>query len=184
MKPGLLLHICCGPCASVVVQRLKERYQLTGFFYNPNIFPAEEYERRRTAAARVADYWQIPLITGEYEHDRFLKAVAGLEAEPEAGARCPVCFELRLGVTAQQAVRSGFGFIASTLTVGPNKNAALVNSIGSRVGAELGIGFVAGDWKKQDGFRQSVEISRQLSLYRQHYCGCEFSLRNRRGAHH
>jgi predicted adenine nucleotide alpha hydrolase (AANH) superfamily ATPase len=167
----------------VVIERLQAQYQLTGFFYNPNIFPAEEYERRRAAAALVAEHWQLPLIVGEYEPERFRTAVKGLEAEPEGGARCPVCFELRLTTTAEQAVRSGFTIIASTLTTGPHKPAPVVNEIGNKVAAQFGLSFLAADWKKQDGFKLSLELARQLNLYRQHYCGCEFSLRSRRGAH-
>uniref|UniRef100_A0A7V3PTK5 Epoxyqueuosine reductase QueH n=1 Tax=candidate division WOR-3 bacterium TaxID=2052148 RepID=A0A7V3PTK5_UNCW3 len=181
--PGLLLHICCGPCASVVIPRLQEQYQVTGFFYNPNIFPFAEYERRLEAAARVADFWKIGLIKGEYEHTFFQSAVQGLENEPEGGTRCTVCFRLRLAATAAQAVQAGFTLIASTLTVGPNKKAEVVNRIGHEAVANHGINFISGDWKKQDGFKQSVTFSRRLGLYRQNYCGCEFSIKNFNGAH-
>lgn len=179
----LLLHICCGPCATIVIERLRENYQVCGFFFNPNIYPQEEYELRRRAAERVANFWNIPLFNGEYDHNRFETAVKGLEAEPEGGARCLVCFRLRLNETALWAKQAGFRLIASTLTVGPNKKAKVINQIGNEVVKELGIRFLAGDWKKQDGFKQSVELSRRLELYRQHYCGCEFSLKNRGGLH-
>jgi len=181
VKHRLLLHICCGPCATVVIERLVERYQITGFFYNPNIFPPEEYERRCEAVARVAAFFDIPLLRGEYDHKVFLSSVSGLEAEPEGGHRCPVCFRLRLLTTARQAKELGFAQFASTLTVGPNKQAELINRLGREAEVESGVGFLAGDWKKQDGFRRSVELSRQLDLYRQHYCGCEFSLKKNSG---
>ncbi|MEN9979300.1 MAG: epoxyqueuosine reductase QueH [candidate division WOR-3 bacterium] len=181
MKPRLLLHICCGPCATVVIERLAEQYQITGFFYNPNIYPREEYERRCAAVARVAAFFNVPLLRGEYDYRVFLSAVSGLEAEPEGGRRCQVCFQLRLLATARQAKELGFTLFASTLTVGPNKQAELINRLGSEAAEQSGINFLQGDWKKQDGFRRSVELSRQLDLYRQHYCGCEFSLKKNSG---
>lgn len=181
MKPRLLLHICCGPCATVVIERLQPQYQLTGFFYNPNIFPPEEYERRRTAAVQTCTALAIPLLTGPFDHEAFLQAVSGLESEPEGGNRCPACLRLRLLVTARQAKGLGFDFFATTLTVGPNKRAELINRLGREAEAQAGVLFLAGDWKKQDGFHRSVEISRQLGLYRQHYCGCEFSLKKNSG---
>ncbi|MEO0025721.1 MAG: epoxyqueuosine reductase QueH [candidate division WOR-3 bacterium] len=181
MNPRLLLHICCGPCATVVIERLQGQYQITSFFYNPNIFPPKEYQRRCEAAERVAAFYNIRLIPGVYDHEAFLRAVSGLELEPEGGSRCHVCFRLRLLAAARQAKELGFTLFASALTVGPNKQAAVIDSLGAEVGAGLGIGFLAGDWKKQDGFRRSVELSRQLDLYRQHYCGCEFSLKKNSG---
>ncbi len=181
MKPRLLLHICCGPCATVVIERLQGQYQITGFFYNPNIFPPEEYQRRCEAAERVAAFYNIQLIPGGYDHDAFLRAVSGLELEPEGGSRCDVCFRLRLMAAGRQARELGFTLFASTLTVGPNKRAELINRLGREAEGQSGVLFLAGDWKKQDGFRRSVELSRQLGLYRQHYCGCEFSLKKNSG---
>ncbi len=181
MKPQLLLHICCGPCATVVIERLAAQYQITGFFYNPNVFPQEEYEHRCEAVARVAAFFNIPLLCGEYDHKVFLSSVSGLEAEPEGGSRCHVCFRLRLRAAARQANELGFSLYASTLTVGPNKRAELINRLGKEGEAQSGVCFLAGDWKKGDGFYRSVELSRQLGLYRQNYCGCEFSLKKDTG---
>ncbi len=174
-QPLLLIHICCAPCATTVVRRLRDNYDITGFFYNPNIFPEDEYQRRREAVERLAEGWGITVDFGEYEYERFRERVRGLEAEPEGGRRCAVCYRLRLERGAARAKAIGAGFLATTLTVGPNKKAAVINQIGEEVCTALGVKFVSGDWKRQDGFKQSVEISRSLGLYRQHYCGCEFS---------
>jgi len=173
----LLLHICCGPCATTVIKRLKDGYEITGFFYNPNIFPEEEYQCRLEEAQKVVQNWKINLLTREYEHRVFLSEVRGLENEPEGGKRCEICFRLRLEKSALQAKELGCALLASTLTIGPNKNAEVINRIGKEVCAPLGIDFLEADWKKNDGFRQSVELSRKLGLYRQHYCGCEFSIK-------
>ncbi len=171
----MLLHICCGPCATAVINRLKGDYEITGFFYNPNIFPEEEHQRRLEAVQKLSQNWKINILIPEYEHGLFLSEVKGLENEPEGGRRCDVCFRLRLNKSALKAKELGFGVLASTLTIGPNKKAEVINRIGREVCAPLGIDFLEADWKKNDGFRQSVELSRELGLYRQHYCGCEFS---------
>jgi len=176
--PRLLLHICCGPCATTVVERLRDEYDITGFFFNPNIHPKEEYRLRLEAARVVTDRLGIPLIEGEYDPDVFFAAVRGLEEEPENGARCPVCFRLRLAETARRARGEGFDCIASTLTIGPMKKAAIIDPIGEEESARTGVAFVCGDWKKRDGFRRSCELSREFGIYRQHYCGCVFSIRD------
>lgn len=173
----LLLHICCAPCATAVVRRLQEVYEIRGFFYNPNIFPEEEYERRREAVAQLAAAWKIPVEWGEYEHGYFLESVRGLEGQPEGGARCAVCFALRLERAAERGRQLGIPLLASTLTIGRNKPAAVINRLGREVGARHGLEFLEEDWKKRDGFKQSVELSRALGIYRQRYCGCEFSIR-------
>ena len=176
----LLLHICCGPCAAAVIERLKGTYVITGYFYNPNIQPADEYERRLEAAQTAADRFGIPLIEGHYEPEKFMEAVKGLEYESENGARCPVCYRMRLSATADYAARNSYDLFASTLTLGTRKHAAVINPIGCEAAALSGIRFLQGDWKKQDGFKRSLEISREIDIYRQHYFGCLFSLRDRR----
>lgn len=176
-KPRLLLHICCAPCAAAVIRRLAADYLVTGYFYNPNIFPEAEYRRRLDSLLRLAEQWQFPLEIGSYDQDLFQRAVAGMENEPESGRRCEVCYGLRLEQAAVWAEASGCTTVAATLTVGPQKRAALVNAVGREVCARRGITFLEADWKKRDGFRQSVGLSRQLGLYRQTYCGCEFSFR-------
>lgn len=174
-RTPLFLHICCGPCATAVINRLKEDYEITGFFYNPNIYPKEEYQRRLEAVKKLVQKCKIELLTQEYEHELFLGEVKGWEDEPEGGNRCRICYRLRLKKSALQAKELGFAVLASTLTTGPNKNAGAINQIGREVSAPLRIDFLDADWKKNNGFKQSVELSKQLGLYRQHYCGCEFS---------
>jgi len=175
-KPKLLLHICCGPCATEVIRRLQPEYELTGFFYNPNIFPEAEFQRRRQAVEGVTTRWPVRLVIGDYEHDRFLKLVQGLENEPEGGPRCALCYRLRLTQAARHAQAHGCTIVASTLTIGPGKEASVINPIGREVCAQYGLQFLEADWKKRDGFKHSLELSRELGLYRQNYCGCEFSL--------
>lgn len=175
--PRLLLHICCGPCATTVIERLSSEYELTGFFYNPNIYPEEEYIRRLEAAREVTKHLGIPLLEGAYESEMFFDTVRGLENEPENGARCPSCYRLRLESTARTAADGSFGIIATTLTVGPMKRAAVINPIGHEEAERYGVSFLDGDWKKRNGFRKSCEMSRQYGIYRQHYCGCLFSMK-------
>lgn len=189
MKPKLLLHICCGPCATIVVKRLLPDFDVVGFFHNPNIHPEEEYQRRLAEVQRLSALWRVPVDTGEYDHGRFLAAVTGLEEEPEGGLRCAACFRLRLEAAAAAARANGCAIVASTLTIGRNKRAAAVNRIGvetcGRTGAqtqaqalpEARLRFLEADWKKRDGFKHSVELAKGLGMYRQHYCGCEFSRR-------
>jgi hypothetical protein len=176
MKPRLLLHICCAPCATEALRRLSEEYAVTGCFVNPNIAPEEEFLRRAVAAEKLAVAWHVPLEVVPWDHAPFLRAAAGFEDEPEGGERCRRCYRLRLAAAADRAVAYGCSHLASTLTVGPRKPAAVVNPVGIEVARARGLEFVAGDWKKLDGFRRSVEQAQELGLYRQHYCGCEFSL--------
>jgi len=176
-KPSLLLHICCGPCATTVIERLTSDYTVCAYFYNPNIFPAEEYERRLEAARKVAQIHNIEFIEGLYEPETFEKEVKGLEAEPENGARCKVCYRLRFQSTAREAQCRGITHMAGTLTLGPMKKATVINPIGVDEAKKVGIVFVEGDWKKKDGFKRACELSQTYGLYRQHYCGCRYSMR-------
>ena len=169
-RKSLLLHVCCGPCATQSVRRLSADYAVTGFFSNSNVHPSEEYRRRADAARRMAERLQMRLIEDVYDHDAWLKAVHGHEAEPEGGARCALCFRFNLGRTAAVARERGFDLFTTTLTISPHKSSALI----FRVGRQLGP-FLEMDFKKQDGFRKSVALSREYGLYRQSYCGCEFS---------
>lgn len=176
-KRKLLLHICCGPCATTVIERLRESWEITGYFFNPNIHPPEEYERRLDAAREVARRFGIPLVEGRYNPGEFYDSVRGYENEPENGARCVLCYRLRLEAAAAAASEGGFDAIACTLTVGPKKRASVIDPIGAEAAKNAGIGYVDGDWKKRDGYRRSCELSREYGIYRQHYCGCEFSMR-------
>ncbi|HWP79481.1 MAG TPA: epoxyqueuosine reductase QueH [Candidatus Acidoferrum sp.] len=167
----LLLHACCAPCSTAVIERLQGEYDLTVFFYNPCIEPEEEYLRRLAELERLLGILNLPLIEGAYEPDRYLDAVRGLEHEPEGGARCAVCFEQRL---AAAAALPGYDLVTTTLTVSPHKNAALINGIGKKL---CGDRWLHSDFKKQNGYLRSIELSKQYGLYRQNFCGCVFSSR-------
>ena len=177
--PTLLLHSCCAPCSSHVLSLLTSIFSVTVFYYNPNIFPKDEYEHRKNEQLRyiaaVSFDNPVSVLDCDYESDLFSVFVKGLESEPEGGARCVKCFELRLEKTASEAAKSGFSFFSSTLTVSPHKNAGQINTIGESLQARYGVKWLFSDYKKRDGYRHSVELSRQYELYRQSYCGCIFS---------
>ncbi len=176
--PGrLLLHICCAPDASHGVSAFGAFDRVAGFFYNPNIAPPGEWARRLEAVNRLRDALPFDLEVAEGGEEEWEDAARGLEDEPEKGKRCEACIRLRLARTAREARRSGSAAFATTLTVSPRKDAAMVNRIGREEGAKEGVLFVEADLKKKDGFRKSVEISKRLGLYRQNYCGCRFSFR-------
>ena len=183
-RPSVLLHSCCGPCSTAVIERLLSDYNITVFFYNPNITEKEEYELRLDAQRTVVDRFnggsmfiidRIGLIEGTYRPDSFLCSVRGLEDEPEGGERCSVCFRLRLEETARRAKAGGYDFFATTLTVSPHKNYTLISQIGKEIADDYGIGFLDMDFKKKAGFQRSIELSKKFGLYRQNYCGCRFS---------
>ncbi len=178
-RPKLLLHACCAPCASAVLERLDPFFQIVIFYYNPNIWPHEEYEKRFEQFPRLLHangMWdRVELIKCAYDADSFTDAARGLESEPEGGARCPGCFGLRLRKTASEARELGAEFFATTLTVSPHKNASLINGIGSAVALEAGVRWLPSDFKKKDGYLRSIRLSEQFGLYRQDYCGCQFA---------
>jgi len=182
-RPKILLHSCCGPCSTAVVERLSGRFDITIFFYNPNITEKDEYEKRRAAQLEFIEKYnnridsrdRIAYLEGPYETGRFYMAVKGLEDEPEGGRRCTPCFHLRLEKTAETASMSGFDTFGTTLTVSPYKNYELINRIGMQLGMRYGLTYLGEDFKKQGGYQRSIELSRQYNLYRQHYCGCSFS---------
>jgi predicted adenine nucleotide alpha hydrolase (AANH) superfamily ATPase len=171
-RPTLLLHVCCGPCATHVIEVLRGDYALTLFFANSNIHPAEEYQARLEAARHLAATTGLELVEDEYNHAAWLAHVQGLEHAPEGGARCARCFGYNLGRAAECARVRGIDCFTTTLTVSPHKNAATIFAVGQDLGA-----FVAADFKQADGFRRSVALSKEYGLYRQRYCGCEFSHR-------
>jgi epoxyqueuosine reductase len=173
----VVLHICCAVCAAGAVERLiLEGWQVVGYFYNPNIYPAEEYHRRLEAAQKAASELKFPLIEGLYKPEEWFQATAGLENEPEGGRRCPVCFKMRLDKTYRYMIDSGADCFTTTLTMGSNKSAALMERLGREVGGDK---FLLRDFKKKDGFKRAGELSRQWEIYRQHYCGCQYSLREK-----
>ena len=179
-RPRLLLHACCAPCSSYVVEYLSEYFELTLFYYNPNIYPEAEYNKRGL------QFEKLLLKTGRgagliicgYTPDAFAEAVRSLEHEPEGGARCAVCFRLRLEASAFYAKEHGFDLFTTTLSVSPHKNSALLNEIGGELAQKHGVGFLFSDFKKKEGYKRSLTLSAEYDLYRQDYCGCEYSIRH------
>lgn len=174
----ILVHTCCAPCSSYSFEELlHNNFDVTGYFHNPNIYPFEEYKRRKDEFLVFAQAKNYKVIVDEDPADIWFKAVEGYENEPERGKRCELCFKLRLEKTAQFAKAGGFDIFTTVLTISPHKNAKVINSIGNALSEEYDIKFLETDFKKNDGFRKSLEISKQYGLYRQNYCGCKFSIR-------
>ncbi len=173
----LLLHACCGPCSSYPVTELKDIFDITIDFYNPNIESEEEYQKRLKEIQNFLSGREIDIISTNYDHNEFLEVVKGLEDEPEGGKRCLKCFELRLREAAKRAKELGNDYFTTTLTISPLKNSQVLNKLGEKIGEEEGIKFLPSDFKKRDGYKKSVEISNEYQMYRQNYCGCEFSKR-------
>ncbi|MCX7918165.1 MAG: epoxyqueuosine reductase QueH [bacterium] len=174
---SLLLHVCCGPCATQVIRVLSQEYSVTGFFYNPNIFPEEEYQRRVASFRRLAEQFHLPYQIGNYDYTRWEEAVQGYTTEPEGKTRCSICYRFRLERTAQQAIKTGFSLFTTTLTISPHKSARVINPIGLDLAQQYHISFYQADFKKKDGFKQSCSLAKEYNLYRQTYCGCKYSLR-------
>ncbi|MCM1308934.1 MAG: epoxyqueuosine reductase QueH [Butyrivibrio sp.] len=177
--PTLLLHSCCAPCSSYVLKYLSEYFRITLLYFNPNISPREEYIKRVGEQKRLIN--ELPVrnaigfAEGRYEPSEFYEAVRGYEKEPEGGKRCFICYRLRLRAAAAYAAKGGFDYFTTTLSVSPLKNAGKINEIGESVGAEFGVRHLPSDFKKKEGYKQSVELSRQYGLYRQNFCGCIYS---------
>ena len=180
--PRLLLHSCCAPCSSYVLEYLSDYFEITVFYYNPNISPAEEYEKR--AAEQQHLIRELPakhpihLVVGAYEPERFYAVSRGLEMVPEGGERCFQCFRLRLEEAAKMAAEGGFDYFATTLTISPLKNAQKLNEIGEELSELYKVEHLPSDFKKKNGYKRSVELSALYGLYRQNYCGCVFSKRD------
>lgn len=195
-KPSMLLHSCCGPCSTAVIERLIDRYDLTVYFYNPNITNEGEYDKRLDTEKKFINEYNkylrekngddsgmaVKLIEGEYDPENYLMAVKGLEEEPENGDRCTKCFEVRMRKTAEEAEKLGFENFATTLSVSPHKNTDKINKIGYELEKEFKPAFLDESFKKKDGFKRSTELSKEYGLYRQNYCGCIFSERPGAGA--
>lgn len=177
--PTLLLHCCCAPCASHCLTLLTKSFDVSTYFFNPNIFPEEEYFRREQELQRLTK--QLPLdrpvrtVLAKYQPQDFFNIATGLESAPEGGKRCRECFYHRLKHTAETARQNGFEYFCTTLTISPLKNAQLINEIGQQVAQEEGVKWLPSDFKKQDGYLHSIKLSNQYGLYRQDYCGCVFS---------
>ena len=175
-KPSLLLHSCCGPCSSYVLEYLTRFFDITLLFYGPNIQPREEYELRLAHQKRVLEHIPVKILECDYDGEAFDRAVAGLESEPEGGARCTECFRLRIEETARLAAEQGFEWYCTTLSVSPHKDAVRINALGEELGERYGVKWLPSDFKKRGGYQRSIALSKQFGLYRQEYCGCLYSL--------
>lgn len=181
--PRLLLHSCCAPCSSYCIACLAEYFHVTVLYYNPNIYPPEEYYMRAAEQERfVREFpttYPVAFVEGGYDSDRFYQMASGMEQMPEGGERCFACYELRLREAAEYARQNGFDFFTTTLSISPLKNAAKLNEIGASLEKEYGVRYLFSDFKKKDGYRKSTEISKEYHMYRQYYCGCVYSKRDR-----
>ena len=182
--PRLLLHSCCAPCSSYVLEYLSRYFEITVFYYNPNIYPPEEFrkrveEQKRLIAQLPAEH-PISFLDGPYEPERFYEMARGLEQIPEGGERCFKCYRLRLSETAEMARAGKYDYFTTTLSISPLKNAEKLNEIGGQLAKDYGVDYLYSDFKKRNGYKRSTELSREYGLYRQDYCGCVFSMRERR----
>lgn len=181
-KPTLLLHACCAPCSSYCLEYLSKTFDITVLFYNPNIESELEFNKRVDELIRFTDECRsiegVNLEIIDYDNSEFYNAVEGLEDEKEGGVRCFKCYELRLRKTAEYAQEHDFEYITTTLTISPHKNSDKINEIGVKVADEYGLKYLLSDFKKNDGFKRSIELSKEYDLYRQSFCGCEFSKRD------
>ena len=194
----VFLHSCCAPCSSYCMEYLRQYFDVTVFYYNPNIMNEEEYRKRVAEQQRLIDVYnqmdemtvinsrgeeeikslrKIAFVEGHYDVDRYLDTIKGMETCPEGGSRCGRCFDLRLRETARVAKEMEMDYFTTTLTISPLKNAQLINRLGNQIGEEMGIAFLPSDFKKNNGYLRSIELSKEHGLYRQNYCGCEFSKR-------
>lgn len=181
-RQSLLLHSCCAPCSSAVLEKLQEIFDITVYFYNPNISDMEEYEKRVEEQKRLIQAFNekkpmfpIKMMEGEYNQEEFFTMAKGLEKCPEGGERCFRCFRLRLEQTAKRAKEGNYDFFTTTLTISPLKNAAKLNEIGEELAKEYGTTWLPSDFKKKEGYKRSIELSKEYDLYRQNYCGCAYS---------
>ena len=179
----LLLHACCAPCSSSVLERLADYFEISIFYYNPNITEKNEYQKRieeiKKLISLIHPKYKVTLIEGNYEPEKFFNCVKGLENEPERGTRCFKCYELRLKETAKIAEQLNFEYFCTTLTLSPHKNSKWINEIGEHLNSEYHTNYLYSDFKKKEGYKRSIELSKQYNLYRQDYCGCIYSRREK-----
>lgn len=180
--PTILLHSCCAPCSSYVIEYLSKYFYITVLYYNPNIFPFSEYDKRKKEQIRLIQTMptthEVKFIDCDYDNNLYEEKIKGLENEPERGKRCTVCFRLRLEKTAKEALNGNYDYFATTLTLSPYKNAPLINSIGVELEDIYHVKYLASDFKKKNGYKRSIELSKEYDLYRQNYCGCVYSKRD------
>lgn len=174
----ILLHVCCAPCSTEVIEKLKSNNEIILFFSNSNIYPKEEFYKRLENAKIISRVYSLDLIEDKYDHKAWLKFIKGLEEEPEKGKRCEKCFEFNLTRTAEKAKKLGIENFTTTLTISPHKDSKKIFKVGEKIAKECNLNFLEIDFKKKDGFKHSIELSKKYNLYRQGYCGCEFSLRS------
>lgn len=174
-KPTLLLHSCCAPCSTSVIDSLKDFFDLTVYYYNPNIYPEEEYAKRLSEQKKLCALLEIPVLEEIYAPTEFYEAVKGRENDYEGGLRCKICCGMRLEKTAKKAKESNFEYFTTTLSVSPLKNAGVLNETGLSLQEKYGVKYLIADFKKKDGYLNSVRLSEKYGLYRQNFCGCEFS---------
>ena len=183
VRPRLLLHCCCAPCSSYVLEALTGAFDIDAFYYNPNIAPREEFDKRVAELQRLVTVMPhenpIRVSVGDWDAEAFMAMCRGLEDVPEGGARCERCFRMRLGAAANKAKALGYDFFTTTLTISPLKDAQLLNAIGMEIGQKAGVRWLPSDFKKKNGYKRSCELSALYGLYRQDYCGCVFSRRER-----
>lgn len=181
--PKLLLHSCCAPCSSYCLELLSEYFEITVFYYNPNIYPPEEYHMRAKEQERFIEQFpakhQISFVEGRYDTAKFYEMAKGMEQLKEGQERCFACYEMRLRESCEYAKANGFDFFTTTLSISPLKNSAKLNEIGAKLENEYGVSYLFSDFKKQNGYKRSTEISNEYDMYRQYYCGCVFSKKQR-----
>lgn len=181
--PNLLLHTCCAPCSSAVIEYLSDYFNITVFYYNPNISPKEEYEKRKNEQIRFLKEFKsknkLDMVDADYNYNDFMNIAKGLEDQPEGGIRCHKCYKLRLEKTALKAKELDYDYFGTTLTVSPYKNSQILNQIGHDLEEQYNINYLYSDFKKKEGYKRSIELSKEYNLYRQNYCGCVYSKKER-----
>ncbi len=177
--PALILHSCCAPCSSYCIEYLSQYFNITVIYYNPNIYPETEYKKRKDEQKRLIremkTKYPVKMLDCDFESDKFYEMAKGMELCREGGERCFKCYRLRLEKTVQEAKKHKFDYFTTTLTISPLKNAQKINELGNELGAEYGVDFLPSDFKKREGYKRSIELSKAYDLYRQNYCGCVFS---------
>ncbi|MFV0464960.1 MAG: epoxyqueuosine reductase QueH [Lachnospiraceae bacterium] len=181
--PKLLLHSCCAPCSTYVIEYLSDFFEITVFYYNPNIYPDQEYEMRareqKEFIRKFESKYPVTFLEGKFDKEIFYQNVKGHESDPEGSERCLICYRQRLEKTAEQATEHKMDYFATTLTISPLKNTQALNEIGSQLSEEFHVKYLASDFKKQNGYKRSIELSKEYNMYRQDYCGCIFSMKER-----
>ncbi len=182
--PRLLLHSCCAPCSSYVLEYLSSFFEITVFYYNPNIYPENEYGKRikeqQTLIGEMPFRYPVSFQAGSYDQEKFYEMAKGMEQMSEGKERCFRCYEMRLRQTAKEALKGNYDYFTTTLTISPMKNAEKLNSLGLEIASQYGLNYLVSDFKKKNGYKRSIELSKDYGLYRQEYCGCRFSMENRK----